>query len=133
MDEYYHLLQDLLKQRRAEGQTNQQMADVADTSHQHINRLLNGKPEQFGKVKLETLLRLFPSFFAPCLSGGVKTTLTNSNGNAIANNGTAIVSPQDDLLKKEQLVTAILNDDGICDACKVRVLKLLQNSAGYTK
>ena len=125
MDEYYQLLQDLLKQRRAGGQTNQQMADVADTSHQHINRLLNGKPEQFGKVKLETLLRLFPSFFAPCLNGGATTNLTNSNGNAISNSGIAISSHQTDVLQKEQLVTAILNDEGICDACKVRVLKLL--------
>lgn len=126
MDEFYQILQELLRQKRAEGQTNQCIADVANTSQQHINRLLNGDAAKFGKLKFETLLRLFPAFFAPCISGGVKTTLTNSNGNAIANNGTAIVSQLDGAFHKEQVVTAILNDDKICDTCKVRVLKILQ-------
>lgn len=126
MDEYYKALFSLLTQRSEAGQTNQQIANIAGCTQQHINRLLNGKPEQIGKVKLETLLKLFPAFFAPCLSGGAKTTLNNSNGNAIANNGTAIVSQLDGALPKEQVVTAILNDDKICDTCKVRVLKILQ-------
>lgn len=128
MDEYYKALFSLLTQRSKAGQTNQQIANIAGCTQQHINRLLNGKPEQIGKVKLETLLKLFPAFFAPCLSGSVKTTLTNSNGNAIAtNNGTAIVSQPEGAFPKEQVVTAILNDDKICDTCKVRILKLLNN------
>lgn len=128
MDDYYQILQELLKQRRSNGETNQRIADTAGVKQPHINRLLNGDASQFGKVKLETLLKLFPAFFAPCLSGGAKTTLNNSNGNAIANNGTAIVSQPDGALQKEQVVTAILNDDKICDTCKVRVLKLLNKA-----
>lgn len=128
MDEFYKTLFALLTRRSEEGQTNQQIANIAGCSQQHINRLLNGDASQFGKVKLETLLKLFPAFFAPCLSGGAKTTLNNSNGNAIANNGTAIVSRPDGAFQKEQVVTAILNDDTICDTCKVRVLKLLNKA-----
>ena len=76
MKKYFEALQNLLKARRSAGQTNQHIADIAGCTQQHINRLLNRNPELFGKVKLETLLRLFPSFFAPCLEPRTGTPLT---------------------------------------------------------
>lgn len=76
MNRYYEELQTRLKKRRSDGWTNQRMAELAETSQTHINRLLNGDAEQFAKVAFGTLLRLFPSFFAPCLEPRTGTPLT---------------------------------------------------------
>lgn len=60
MDNIYSYLQSVIRQRSASGITNREMANQANTSQQHINRLLNGDAEQLAKLKVETFLELFP-------------------------------------------------------------------------
>ena len=60
MDNIYSYLQSVIRQRSASGITNREMANQANTSQQHINRLLNEDAEQLAKLKVETFLELFP-------------------------------------------------------------------------
>ena len=53
-------LQNILRQRRDDGETNQSIADSCGMSQQRINEYLNGDAEQIGKMRLSAALRLFP-------------------------------------------------------------------------
>ena len=56
-------LQNILRQRRDDGETNQSIADSCGMSQQRINEYLNGDAEQIGKMRLSAALRLFPFLF----------------------------------------------------------------------
>ena len=141
-------LDQILQQRRRAGITNREMATQAGCSQPHINDLLNHtkKRKKKGEVevekevsladlKFETLLKLFPEVqaileehFAHQESPSA-TVVGNGSAAAVNGNATAApvtyASPSPD---RGKLTSAVLNDDAICDACKVRVLKLLQDS-----
>lgn len=116
-------LQDELKKQSAAGSTNKEMADRAGCSQQRINQLLN--QGGFEKVKLETLLKLFPGMRITL--GGTDITATYSAVNAGVNNGSMTIHAAGEENKiKSSLRSAILKSDGICDACKVKILTLLE-------
>ena len=56
-------LQLLLRRRRDNGETNQQIADSCGVTQQHINRLLNGDAKLIDGIHLDTAYRLFPFLF----------------------------------------------------------------------
>jgi len=117
-------LQRILKERRDNGETNEEIARTAEISHQHVNRLLNGSPDQFAKLQFGTILKLFPGIVQFEDQKGGHISQNNSPGAAASIGGSAIANFYADF--RQQLMSDILNDDSICDACKVKVLKLLQ-------
>ena len=53
-------LQDILRRRRENGETNQSMADSCGLSQTHINRLLNGDAKLIDGIHLAAAYKLFP-------------------------------------------------------------------------
>ena len=119
-------LQQLLRDRRKNGETNQAIAKSADTSHQHINRLLNGSPELFAKLQFGTVLKLFPGMIRLEKDGQINQN--NSPGAAAAIGGNAIsLSGEDVRLFRERVMASVIDDSQICDTCKIKVLKKLKD------
>lgn len=119
----FERLQQLLRDRRNQGETNEAIAKSADTSQQHINRLLNGSPEQFEKLKFGTVLKLFPGMIRLVEPNG-QISQTNSPGAAAAIGGNASVQTKDE--KEEysrRVMDAIINDDSMCDKCRTIALR----------
>ena len=56
-------LQDILRRRRENGETNQSMADSCGLSQTHINRLLNGDAKLIDGIHLAAAYKLFPFLF----------------------------------------------------------------------
>lgn len=96
------------------GATQQEIADRAGLTNQHINNLLSGK-RKVESMKLETLLKLFPhaeiKLERPQIAGD----------NAIQVQGNVSVKSDD-----SAVVDKILNDDTLSDEEKVKVLKVLK-------
>ena len=133
MDHLLTALDLLIQEKRRAGITNKALANQAGCSQPHINDLLNHKNNvRVGTLKFETLLRLLPEVRmvlerAFCNGAAASTATVNGNGSAAAVNGNATAAPvtlTDGHLESKR--DAILDDDGICDACKVRVLKILK-------
>ena len=131
------LLDSILQAERKNGKTNQELAEKAGCSQQHINDLLNHKKNvRIETMKFGTVLRLFPDLQRVIEDYLTQNTLTgakdsqisqsNSPGAAASIGGDAIAYPADVNLRAK-LQSAVLDDDGICDACKVRVLKIIQH------
>ena len=120
MTDINELLQILLRAYRDKGMTNQAIADMGGLTHGHVNRLLNGPSSNLGKVKLETLVKLFPELFT-----SIVQNVHADNGIGIANGDYATVNNAQSL-DALRLEKSILDDDGICDSCKIKVLKLLK-------
>ncbi len=131
----FQLLDAILQAERKNGKTNQELAEKAGCSHQHINDLLNHKKNvRIETLKFGTILRLFPELqkviedylehhtLAGAKDG--KISQNNSPGAAASIGGDAVASSDSTL--RAHLLTAILDDDTICDKCKVKVLKLLK-------
>lgn len=116
-------LQAELRRMRSEGATNEELGRRAGVSHAHINRLLNGDSEKFEKLSLGTALRLFPDL-ARLLedSGRITQTVTNVRDSKISQ--TATTSPG-----LSSLADSVLCADGLCDSCRVRVLRLIREAA----
>lgn len=80
----YAQLRSLLQTEYDHGATDQEIADRLGCSHQQVNRLRNGQ-RSFHKMRLETLLQLFPNL-SIALDGvpihGRAATI-NGNGNII--------------------------------------------------
>lgn len=124
MEELLKAMQIELKKESASGTTNKEMGLRAGCSQQRINQLIHDGG--FEKVKLETLLKLFPNLRISL--DGSPITATNSAVNAGVNNGSMTIhaaGAADQI--KSSLRAAILKSDGICDACKVKILTLLES------
>ncbi len=123
----YEKFQQILRERRNQGETDEAIARTANTSHQHINRLINGSPEQFAKVKFETMLKLFPGIIRIMERDG-QINQNNSPGAAAAIGGNATAQNESDLSRyRGRLMESIIDNNGICDSCKVKVLKILKD------
>lgn len=118
------MLQNWLIAQYNEGKTDEELANMAGCTRVHINRLRHGK-FPMGKVKLETLLKLFPNIRISL--DGSPITATNSAVNAGVNNGNMTIHAAGDGERlKSSLRSAILKTDDICDKCKVKILTLLE-------
>ena len=94
--------------------TQQEIADRAGLTNQHINNLLSGK-RKVESMKLETLLKLFPN-------AQIKLERPQIAGdNAIQVQGNVNVKGDD-----SAVVDKILNDDTLSAEEKVKVLKVLK-------
>ena len=117
-------LQEIIIKKYENGMTDDEIATEYGCSHQQINHLRNGK-RSFGKMKLETLLRMFPNIRISL--DGSPITATNSAVNAGVNNGSMTIHAAGEADQiKSSLRSAILKSDGICDSCKVKILTLLE-------
>ena len=117
-------LQQILRERRDRGETNQEIAKTADITHQHINRLLNGQPELLAKVQFGTILKLFPGMIRLMDKDG-QISQNNSPGAAASIGGNATITGESNLSDNRAKLKEILNANDICDSCKVKVLKIL--------
>ena len=123
----FEQLQAILRKERDSGSTNQSIGDRVGLSHAHINRLLNGSADRIESLKFGTVLKLFPGLIRIVDKDG-QISQTNSPGAvvAIGENSIANTKSNDNIKLNNQLMSNILNDDEICDSCKVRILKILQ-------
>ena len=101
--------------------TQQEMAKKAGCAQSYINHILNSPPDTLATVRLDILLKLFPELFA-----SVVQNVHADNGIGIANGDYATVNNTQSY-DSIQLERSILDDDDICDKCKVKVLKLLKS------
>lgn len=118
------LLQSWLVSLYNGGKTDEELAEMAGTSRVHINRLRHGK-FPFEKVKLETLLKLFPNMR---IELGDTITASHSAVNNGTNNGSMTVNNQTtdgSEPVKSALRSAVLKSD-MCSDCKVKILTLLE-------
>lgn len=120
----YELLMDFLQTQYNNGKTETEIANDTGLSQQQVNALRN-KKRSFAKMRLETLLRMFPNIRISL--DGSPITATNSAVNAGVNNGSMTIHAAGEADQiKSSLRSAILKSDGICDACKVKILTLLE-------
>jgi transcriptional regulator with XRE-family HTH domain len=123
----YAALQDLLRKKRARGATNQEMAGAADISQPHINRLLNGPAENLGKVKLETLVRLFPQEFARVAETRV-VAIASGSGSAASVHGNATAAPvalTTEAPLADAIMEKLLSAPGLCDPCRLAAVRIV--------
>ena len=111
-----------LKELRQE-MTQQEMAKKAGCSQSYINHLLNNSADNLANVRLDILLRLFPELFYSIIQ---KSQVENGIGISNGDNATVNTTIQSGTFLKDNLLSAVLDDDTICDKCKVKVLKLLK-------
>lgn len=116
------MLQNWLVALYNEGKTDEELADMAGCTRVHINRLRHGKfPME--KVKLETLLKLFPNIRISL--DGSPITATNSAVNAGVNNGNMTVhAVNGDAIKNA--ITSKLVDSDMCSDCIVKAIKIIK-------
>lgn len=120
----YELLMDFLQTQYNNGKTETEIANDTGLSQQQVNALRN-KKRSFAKMRLETLLRMFPNIRISL--DGSPITATNSAVNAGVNNGNMTIHAVGDGERlKSSLRSAILKTDDICDKCKVKILTLLE-------
>ncbi|MBQ7178484.1 MAG: helix-turn-helix transcriptional regulator [Victivallales bacterium] len=112
-----------LKELRNE-MTQQEMAKKAGCAQSYINHILNNPADCLANVRLDILLRLCPELFSNIIQNGqVENGIGISNGN----NATVNTTIHSSTFAREKLSSAVLDDDSICDACKVKILKLLKS------
>lgn len=124
-------LKDKLKKGSGGGKT---QSELAGNSHQQTIFKLLSDEQQIANTQFKTILSIFPEVRmvlerAFCASSGGSSASVSGNGSAAAVNGNATAAPvicASPSPDREKLTSAVLNDDAICDACKVKVLKLLQ-------
>lgn len=116
------MLQNWLIAQYNEGKTDEELANIAGCTRVHINRLRHGKfPME--KVKLETLLKLFPNIHISL--DGSPITATNSAVNAGVNNGNMTVhAVNGDAIKNA--ITSKLVDSDMCSDCIVKAIKIIK-------
>ena len=115
----------LISDKYHNGMTDDEIANELGCSHQQINHLRNGR-RSFAKMKLETVLRLFPNIRISLDSSPI--TATTSAVNAGINNGSMTVhngSSSSESLKSA-IRSAILSSD-MCSDCKVKILTLMES------
>ena len=130
MDVLEQLHNELLE-ARANGATNQDIAEKGGISRSHINAVLNGSHEIIGSLKFATVLRLFPIITNLLTEyyqrkGTIGSPSVSGNGNAVAtHNSTATVStlPASDA-RLDTLMAQIL-DSQMCDTCKLIALNFI--------
>ncbi|MBQ7178186.1 MAG: helix-turn-helix transcriptional regulator [Victivallales bacterium] len=129
---FWEILQQNLRVMRDNGMTNEEIAKKGGISQSYVNLLLNKSPDQFKKIKIETLMLLFPDIFNELVKSSGATSVGNAvanatpvHGNATAINGNVTQSALDGPLL-DQLQSAILDDGKMCAECKVRVLQLIK-------
>lgn len=121
MKELLQAMQDELKRESASGTTNKEMGIRAGCSQQRINQLIHDGG--FEKVKLETLLKLFPNIRISL--DGTPITATNSAVNAGVNNGNMTVhAVNGDAVKNA--ITSKLVDSDMCSDCIVKAIKIIK-------
>ena len=133
MDNIYSYLQSVIRQRSASGITNREMANQANTSQQHINRLLNGDAEQLAKLKVETFLELFPQVKELLLShaddlgeDAASASVANiSSPHAVAAGGNVEVHQDGASPEKLERLAAFVLASSLSDEEKVAAMKLL--------
>jgi transcriptional regulator with XRE-family HTH domain len=114
----YQSFQAQLRQMSRDGMTNREIAEKAGMSQSYVNQLLNGDAEQFGKVRIDMLIDLFPDVFRQLV-----VVNGDNHGAAIVNGDATINEAQGG--NNPALMKAIIDDDTICDKCKIKVLKML--------
>lgn len=114
----YQSFQAPLRQMSRDGMTNREIAEKAGMSQSYVNQLLNGDAEQFGKVRIDMLIDLFPDVFRQLV-----VVNGDNHGAAIVNGDATINEAQGG--NNPALMKAIIEDDTICDKCKIKVLKML--------
>lgn len=117
-------LQKMLRDLRADGKTNRELAEIAGISHAHINRLLNGPPENLLKVKLETLLRLFPEL-EKCIT---HDSICAPSGIGIANGDHATVNNYGNADALRTAIISAVLDSGIHPECIVRICQIIRDT-----
>ncbi len=117
------LLQSWLVSQYNSGKTDEELAEMAGCTRVHINRLRHGK-FPMSKVKLETLLKLFPNLH---IELGDSITAPNSAVNTGTNNGTMTVNNQmkADSEWKSALIAA-LNKSDMCDTCFRKAVRIIE-------
>jgi len=111
----YEEIRAALVRKWRSGETQQEIADRAGLTNQHINNLLSGK-RKVESMKLETLFKLFPN-------AEIKLDRTQIAGdNAIQVGGNLTVAGRDD----SAVTDKILNDDTLTAEEKIKVLKVLK-------
>lgn len=110
------ILQNCLNEKYKSGLTDEELAQIAGCTRVHINRLRHGK-FPIEKVKLETLLRLFPDMRITL--GGTDITASNSAVNTGTNNGsmTVTVASSGDVEDIKRRILDALADSDMCDEC----------------
>ena len=117
----YETIRSRLTELRSTGKTDRELADIAGCTQQQINRMINKPVEYLETVSLKTIVRLFPDLFS-----SAKAT-ANGTGAAAAINGTAIGGNNNQADKVlNDLESGVLDDEQICDKCKIRVLRLIK-------
>jgi len=112
MSIYEEIRQALIQEWR-NGATQQEIADRAGLTNQHINNLLSGK-RKVESMKLETLFKLFPG-------ATIKLDRPQIAGdNAVQIQGNVSIAEESTVIDK------ILNDDTLSAEEKVKVLKVLK-------
>ncbi len=127
----YSNLQQKLRDERNSGETNQTMADKAGISQSHMNRLLNGDAGQIGSLKFDTVLKLFPEIKTILErelggQGAHQTASANGDGAAASVGGIAIAGGA--IPDYQRVMNTIIDDQTICDTCKIRVLKIIKDA-----
>ncbi len=132
----YTQLRDKLRLEYDHGATDQEIADRLGCSHQQVNRLRNGT-RTFSKMRLETLLKLFPKLTIALdgmpIHGTTVTTINGGNGNIIAHdvNGNNITLPATVCAGEiENFRSGLLHgfiDLEIDDATKVTILRFVRD------
>lgn len=120
------LLQSWLVSLYNSGKTDEELAEMAGTSRAHINRLRHGT-FPFEKVKLETLLKLFPNMR---IELGDTITARQSAVNTGTVNGSMTVNNQgraDAADLKSSIRKALIKTDGMCDACKLKAIDIIES------
>ena len=133
----YTQLREILRSEYERGATDQEIADRLGCSQQQVNNLRNGR-RTFAKMRLETLLKLFPKL-SIALEGvplhGQPTTAINghvniisgrdSNGNSVTISGQEFCQAELERLRSGLLQSII--DLDIEDSAKVAILRHVSN------
>lgn len=112
MNIYEEIRQALIREWR-NGATQQEIADRAGLTNQHINNLLSGK-RKVESMKLETLFKLFPR------------AIIKLERPLIAGDHAVQVQGNVSIAEDSAIIDKILNDDTLSAEEKVKVLKVLK-------
>ena len=122
----YDEIRNALKQKMAEGMTQDELAKKAGVSRSHICHLKNGS-RSIGGISLETLLKLFPHATIHLNGDTISGTATSTNGIAVVGNhfsGSVAHTPE--CKEKLDAISGAVLDPDIPDDAKIKVLKIIK-------
>lgn len=114
----YEQITNALKAEWKSGRTQQEIADRAGLTNQHVNNLLSGK-RRAESMKLETLLKLFPhaqiDLQGAQLAGDHAVQIQGGNSGTV-----------NSAVSREWAVDRILADSELTDAEKIKIIRVLR-------